>query len=87
MDLSVIIPSRNELFLAKTIEDVLSHIELDTEIIAVLDGAWSDPPVADNPRLTLIHHSRSVGQRAACNEAARLSQAKYIMKLDGSQRS
>ena len=82
MDLSVIIPSRNELFLAKTIEDVLSHIELDTEIIAVLDGAWSDPPVADNPRLTLIHHSRSVGQRAACNEAARLAKGKYVMKLD-----
>jgi ribosomal protein L37E len=32
--------------------------------------------------VTLIYHSQSIGQRAACNEAARLARSKYLMKLD-----
>jgi len=82
VDLSVLIPSRNEMFLAKTIENVLSNIRGDTEIIAVCDGSWPDPPIQDDPRVTLIHVSKPIGQRAATNEAARLSRAKFIMKLD-----
>jgi hypothetical protein len=81
-DVSVLIPARNEMWLAKTIESVLSHSEMDTEVIAVLDGAWADPPIPDNPRVQLIYHSESIGQRAAINEAARMSTAKYVMKLD-----
>lgn len=81
-DLSVIIPARNEMFLQRTIENVLENIEADTEIIAVCDGNWPDPPVLDHPRVTVIHFSEPIGQRAAVNTGARLSQAKYIMKLD-----
>jgi glycosyltransferase involved in cell wall biosynthesis len=40
-NLSVIIPARNEQFLAHTIQDILAHSEADTEIIAVLDGQWA----------------------------------------------
>jgi len=69
------------MFLGRTIDDVLSKIEADTEVIAVLDGYWPDPGIHDHERLTLIHHD-SIGQRAATNEAARLSQAKFILKLD-----
>jgi glycosyltransferase involved in cell wall biosynthesis len=81
-DLSILIPARNEQFLARTIADILANIEGDTEVIAVLDGQWAEPPIPDNPRLTLIYHSQSIGQRAATNEAARLSNAKYLMKVD-----
>lgn len=81
-ELSVLIPARNELFLKQTIENVLANIRGDTEIIAILDGAWADPPILDHPRVTLVHHTESIGQRAATNEAARISQAKYVMKLD-----
>lgn len=81
-DLSILIPSRNEQFLRQTIDDILANIEGDTEIIAVLDGAWADPPIPDHPRVTLVYHSQTVGQRAATNEAARVSRAKYIMKVD-----
>jgi len=81
-DLSVIIPARNEILLAKTIEDVLSNARADTEVIAVLDGYWPEPPVYDDPRIIIIHRTEPIGQRAATNEGARLSQAKYIMKLD-----
>jgi len=81
-DLSILIPARNEIFLKRTIEDILEHIEGNTEIIAVLDGYWPDPGIPDNPRVTIIHHTESIGQRAATNEAARLSQAEYLMKVD-----
>lgn len=81
-ELSILIPARNEMFLKQTIEDILKHIEADTEIIAVLDGYWPDPAIEDHPRVTLIHYSESVGQRAACNEAAKLAKGKYIMKAD-----
>ena len=82
LGLSVLIPARNEEFLAKTIEDILANMRGDTEVIAVLDGAWADPPIPDHPRVHLIYHSTSIGQRAATNEAARFSKAKYIMKCD-----
>lgn len=81
-DLSILIPSRNEMFLAKTINDILANIEGNTEIITVCDGSWPDPPVEDDPRVTMIYRSQSIGQRAACNEAARLSKAKFVMKCD-----
>jgi glycosyltransferase involved in cell wall biosynthesis len=81
-DLSILIPARNEMFLAKTIEDILANIEGDTEVIAVLDGAWADPGIPDNDRVTLIYNPQSIGQRAATNQAAKLSKAKYIMKCD-----
>ena len=81
-DLSVIIPSRNEEFTQKTIESIFENTEADTEIIVILDGWWPEPPVIDHPKVTVVHHTKSIGQRAATNEGARISQAKYVMKLD-----
>ena len=82
MDVSVIIPARNEEFLQRTIDSVLSASKADTEVIAVLDGYWPTPGVEDNERVRLIHLSESIGQRAAINMGVRLSNAKYVMKLD-----
>jgi len=80
--LSVIIPARQEEFLERTINDILDKAEIDTEVIAILDGYWPEPPIADRSKVTFIHHTDSIGQRAATNEGARLSQSDYIMKLD-----
>lgn len=82
MDLSVLIPARNEMFLRRTIDDVLEHIEADTEIITVLDGEWASPPLPIHPRLRVVYLPESIGQRAALNTAARMSSAKHLMKLD-----
>jgi len=82
MDLSVIIPARNEEFLKLTIDSILANIRGDTEIIAILDGYWPDPGIPMHPRVNLIHFEEPVGQRAGVNEGARVSTAKYIMKLD-----
>lgn len=81
MQLSVIIPARNEIFLNRTIEEVLSKSRADTECIVILDGAWGEA-LPQHERLTVIYHPYSVGQRAAINEGARVSKATYIMKLD-----
>lgn len=82
MDLSILIPSRNEMFLARTIQDIIEKATSDYEIIAILDGEWTDPPVPVHERVTVVHHPESIGQRAAINEAARLSIGKYLMKVD-----
>ena len=81
-DLSVIIAARNEEFLARTVEGVLEKKRANTEIIVICDGNWPNPPIKDHPDVTIVYHPVSVGQRAAVNEGARLSQAKFIMKLD-----
>lgn len=81
-DLSILIPSRNEMFLSHTIDDILSNIEMDTEIIAVLDGQWADPSIQDNERITIIYYPQSIGQRAATNRAASIASGKYVMKVD-----
>jgi len=80
--ISVLIPSRQEEFLALTVENILKNTGETTEVIAVLDGALADPGLPDDKRLTVIYLSQSVGQRAATNLACKLSQAKYVIKTD-----
>lgn len=80
--ISVLIPSRNEFLLTRTVESIFGAARGEIEIIVVLDGCWDVPKVKDDPRLTLIHHNEPIGQRAAVNEAARLAKGKYILKTD-----
>lgn len=83
-NLSVIIPSRNEMFLQRTVDDVLKNRRGDTEVIVIADENWPAPPgLKNHPDVTMLNWSRtSIGQRAGINQAARVSKAKYIMKLD-----
>lgn len=81
-DLSVLIPARNEHFMQATIDDVLKNARGDTEVIAIEDGYTNEPPLRPHPRLRLITNIDSIGQRAATNQAARESSAKFVMKLD-----
>jgi glycosyltransferase involved in cell wall biosynthesis len=80
--LSILIPSRREMFLAKTIEDALINIEADTEIIATLDGDWARPGIPQHDRVNIIYVPEAIGQRAATNIAAKLARGKYVMKID-----
>jgi len=81
-DVSVLIAARNEEFLSRTVEDVLKNKRANTEVIVIADGNLPNPPVKDHPDVILVYHPESIGQRAAINEAAKISQAKYVMKLD-----
>jgi len=82
MDLSILIPSRNEMFLKNTVEDIIKNKRGDTEVIVGLDGQWADPPIQDHKDVKIFHTSESIGQRAMTNQLARLSQAKYVLKCD-----
>ena len=81
-DLSVLIPARREEWLARTVADVLEHSELDTEIIAVIDGEHLGERPAPHPRLRLIELAEPIGQRAATNLASKEARGRYVMKLD-----
>lgn len=82
IDLSVIIPARNEIYLQNTIDNVLANIQADTEIIVILDGYWPVVSIPDNPRVIVLHHTEARGQRQSINEAARIARGKKLMKLD-----
>lgn len=68
--------------LYETVTNVLTNTGPTTELIVVLDGYQPPRALPADSRLTVVHHSKSIGQRAACNEAVRLSRAKYVCKLD-----
>jgi glycosyltransferase involved in cell wall biosynthesis len=80
--LSIVVPGRNEMFHRHTVEDLLAHTSEETEVIAVADGGWPDPPLVQHPRLQVLHVGEAIGQRAATNAGAQLSRAKYVMKMD-----
>lgn len=80
--LDVLIPSRNEMFLGRTVQDILENIEDDTEIIVGLDGCEDNSVILSDPRVTVVKVKESIGQRAMTNLCARLSKAKYLMKVD-----
>lgn len=82
MRLSVVIPSRNERYLQQTINDLLAKAAGEIEVIAVLDGYWPDPPIADHPKVTLIHRTDAHGMRDAINSAASIAKGKFLMKTD-----
>src|SRR3989344_976353 len=81
--LSIIIPSRNEIFLNKTIQDILANAAGEIERIAILDGWWpTDPQIIKDPRVIYLHKGTPQGMRAGINSAAAIAKGKYLMKCD-----
>ena len=78
--LSVLIPSRKEKFLDKTVSDLLQKAQGDLEIICVLDGYWTAP--IDDRRVHYIHRGTPLGMRAAINAAAALAKGEFLLKAD-----
>jgi hypothetical protein len=79
--LSVIIPSRNEIYLERTIRNILENARGDIEIIAELDGYDIDFSI-DDPRVVFVRQPEAIGQRACINHGASIAKGEYIMKLD-----
>lgn len=82
IDLSILIPARQEEFLQNTIDDILKNIRGNTEIIVTLDGYLPNPALKPDPRVTIIYNPVSRGQRAGTNQGAKISRGKYVMKAD-----
>jgi len=80
---SVTIPSRNEIYLQKTILDLLAKATGQIEIIVVLDGYWPEPEeLVNDKRVIYIHFSEPRGMRGAINAGVSISHGEFIMKLD-----
>lgn len=80
--ISILIPSRNEEWLERTIQDILENKNDETEIIVGLDGQWSPTGVPDHKDVTVVYYPDSIGQRAMTDQLCELSDAKYIIKTD-----
>lgn len=81
---SILIPSRGERFLTKTVNDLLTNASGAIEIIAVLDGGdWPEDRLPDDPRVHVIRWAESRGMRPAINAAVAMSRGKFLMKCDG----
>lgn len=78
---SVIVPSRNEPFLTKTVQSLLAHAAADIEVIVVLEGYW-DPTLPADPRVKILHHGKAQGMRPAINHAVAMSTGQYLLKTD-----
>lgn len=86
-ELSILIPARNEKYLKQTIEDIFQHAEGDTEVIVGIDGDDDIKALDEHFRgrtnlLIFTSTKCPIGQRAMTNELAKLSEAKYVMKID-----
>lgn len=79
--LSIIIPSRNEQFLSKTVDDIFAKARGEFEVIVILD----EKEQYLEPREGLIVRQKDgpPGLRSAMNQAIATATGKYIMKTDG----
>ena len=76
--ISIIIPSRSEKYLNRTIKDIQAKATSDIEIIVVLDGY-------DEERLDgvkYIYHPKPIGMKYAINSGVKLATGEYLMKID-----
>lgn len=81
--LTIIIPARNEIFLQKTIKDILSKARGPIEVIPVLDGYWCSPEeIVEDPRVHYLHFGESRGMREVINSAVRIANGEYLLKCD-----
>jgi glycosyltransferase involved in cell wall biosynthesis len=82
---SIIIPSRCDEYLQRTIDELLEKAGGDIEIIVVLDGYWPNPMIKDHPKVRIIHHGMlhdSFGMRDSINKGMALAKGDYVMKID-----
>lgn len=78
---SILIPSRNEKFLTKTIKDILNKAAGEIEVIVNIDSNWPEEIVEDK-RVTYIHPDNPVGLRGGVNLAVKHAKGEFLMKTD-----
>ncbi len=91
MKISILIPSRNEPYLTKTVDDVLSKASgsHDVEVVVALEAAWPenwDQVVARHGnKVYTIFHGQAKGMRPSINDCANSAIARgstHLLKLD-----
>lgn len=82
---SIAIPSRNEKFLTRTIQDILEKATGPIEVFPVLDGyKLPDEEYIKDPRVTYIHFPQAshTQKRQAINHVVSICNGKYVMSVD-----
>ncbi len=80
---SIVIPSRNEPYLQKTVLDLLKKAKGEIEIKVILDGYWpSENEIVEDPKVSYIHYSNARGMRNAINAGVAVAKGEFVMKLD-----
>lgn len=80
---SIVIPSRNEKYLLKTIQDILKKASGNIEVIVILEGYWPNvEELINDSRVVYIHFPQAKGMRRAINSAVSISKGEYILKVD-----
>lgn len=82
MGCTVIIPSRNDKHLNRTVTEMLQKAEGDVEVVTIIDGPTEYPLPSPDPRLHVIELPVAKGMRNAINLGAKVSNQKYLMKID-----
>ena len=78
---SIIIPSRNEQFLSKTVDDIFAKARGDFEVIVICDEKPQE--LTPRPGLRVYQKEGAPGMKSAINKAVELAQGTYVMKTDG----
>lgn len=82
---SIIIPSRKEIFLNNTIQDVLNNATGEIEVFPILDGyKLPDNELILDPRVKYISipDNGAMQKRQGVNVAVSIAKGKYVMALD-----
>lgn len=79
---SVLIPARQEPFLAPTVRDALAQARGEVEVIVVLEGYWPEPMLPDDSRVHILHWGAPQGLRPSLNAAVQMASGEFLFKLD-----
>lgn len=80
---SIIIASRNEPYLKKTIDDICEKATGDIEVIVILESEWDvNNEYSNDKRVSYLFNPVPLGLREAVNQGVALSRGDYIMKCD-----
>jgi glycosyltransferase involved in cell wall biosynthesis len=79
---SIIIPSRNEKYLKRTLDDLYAKATGDFEVLVGFNGVTEYPLKGNYPNLTMIYEGENIGLKPMINKLANLANGKYIFKSD-----
>ena len=92
--ISIILPSRNEVLLNKTIDNIQRNSIEDIEFIVVLDGIYNTPyqnpigykygdnGVIQQDNVHVVQFRTPLGKRRAINYASQIATGKYLFHID-----
>ncbi|MCP4566822.1 MAG: glycosyltransferase [FCB group bacterium] len=82
IDISVIMPARNEIYLQRTIDDLHAKLKTNYEIVVGLDNYTPDPPLVPHDRLVVVDCKERKGMRPLINILANKAKGRFLMRLD-----